>query len=177
MSHQAGKVESDADLEVENESQQEISDGNSQLERVPGKRGRIPGQHSVTTVTEARLQTILNALDQGASVTSACDLADISVDSLNKRMMRDPEVARAVKAARARAELFHLAKIRAGGQGWQASAWYLERARGYTVDKKPDPAEKQAQPVQVQLVVVFGQGEAKDKRKAKSQSSSQTIDV
>ena len=67
------------------------------------------------------------ALAMGASRQIACDSICISVDTLVREELRDDDFAVSLKKAEADCQLYHLARVRQGGNSWQSSAWMLER--------------------------------------------------
>lgn len=110
------------------------------------RKKRGPGRH--TKLTKAVHACIVEALEEGAPLRLAAELAGVSEDTVREWIARGegrdhrPSApvyagfARAVAGARARGEEALLSRVRSGVLGspemphdWRASAWLLERTR------------------------------------------------
>lgn len=118
----------------------------AQIPEQSNRHGRRP-----PSVRDPKVQVLLQALDQGQFLSTACDLAGIHRSTVARWVRRgeeaqiamevdgadiDPhelaycDISDAIKKARAAAQIRALSVIhQAADSGtWQAAAWYLERA-------------------------------------------------
>ena len=89
------------------------------------KRGRL-GEGRPTKRTPEIVAKIAEAVAIGLTDEEAGLLAGIRHDTMTE-WRKDPEFSGAVKRARAQRLLLRLERIEAGEQGWQGTAWALER--------------------------------------------------
>jgi len=89
------------------------------------KRDRL-SEGRPTKQTEEVVQKIANAIALGLADDEAASLAGVSDLTLTK-WCRDPEFVRKIKSAVSRRLAVRLAKIESGADGWQGTAWLLER--------------------------------------------------
>lgn len=72
-------------------------------------------------------KVILEALQEGLSMQSACDLACVDRTTVIGWAKRYPAFATLLKRVQAEAEKALLLELKKGAPGWQAKAWVLER--------------------------------------------------
>ena len=89
------------------------------------KRGRV-GEGRPTKRTPEVVAKIAEAIAIGLTDREAGLLAGIRHDTMTE-WRKDPEFSDAIKTAEARRLLLRLERIEAGEQGWQGTAWALER--------------------------------------------------
>ena len=89
------------------------------------KRGRL-GEGRPTKRTPEVVGKIAEAIAIGLTDEEASLLAGIDPDTMTE-WRKDPEFSGAIKRATAERLLLRLVRIEAGEQGWQGTAWALER--------------------------------------------------
>ena len=89
------------------------------------KRGRV-GEGRPTKRTPEVVAKIAEAIASGLTDREAGLLAGIRHDTMTE-WRKDPEFSEAIEKATAERLLTRLERIEAGGQGWQGTAWALER--------------------------------------------------
>ena len=89
------------------------------------KRGRV-GEGRPTKRTPEVVAKIAEAVAIGLTDEEAALLAGINPDTMTE-WRKDPEFSGAIKRATAERLLMRLERIEAGEQGWQGTAWALER--------------------------------------------------
>ena len=94
-------------------------------ERGISKRGRV-GEGRPTKRTPEVVARIAEAIAIGLTDEEAGLLAGINPDTMTE-WRKDPEFSGAIKRAGAQRLLLRLERIEAGEQGWQGTAWALER--------------------------------------------------
>ena len=95
------------------------------MEGKRSKRGR-PGEGRPTKRTPEMVAKIAEAVAIGLTDEEASLLAGIDPDTMTE-WRKDPELSGAIKRAGAQRLLLRLERIEAGEQGWQGTAWALER--------------------------------------------------
>ena len=99
------------------------------MNREPGhsisKRGRV-GEGRPNKRTPEVVAKIAEAIAIGLTDEEASLLAGINSDTMTE-WRKDPEFSGAIKKATAQRLLLRLERIEAGEQGWQGTAWALER--------------------------------------------------
>ena len=89
------------------------------------KRGRV-GEGRPTKRTPEVVAAISQAIAQGLTDREAGLLAGVRHDTMTE-WRKDPEFSEAIERATAQRLLARLGRIEAGEQGWQGTAWALER--------------------------------------------------
>ncbi len=89
------------------------------------KRGRM-GEGRPTKRTPEVVAKIAEAVAIGLTDEEASLLAEVNPDTMTE-WRKDPEFSGAIKKATAQRLLLRLERIEAGEQGWQGTAWALER--------------------------------------------------
>ena len=89
------------------------------------KRGRV-GEGRPTKRTPQVVAKIAEAVALGLKDEEAELLARVNPDSMTE-WRKDPEFSGAIKRATAQRLLLRLERVEAGEQGWQGTAWALER--------------------------------------------------
>ena len=82
-------------------------------------------------VTDADWSRVLDAASLGIPFERLCHLASMTDKTFTKYLLRYPERKEAIESARTRGEYDLTSTVRSCGNGWQGSAWLLERTRGY----------------------------------------------
>jgi predicted DNA-binding transcriptional regulator AlpA len=102
----------------------------------------VPGGRP-SKLTPEITAAICERIAKGAYVEVAAQASGIGRSTLYRWLKEDSEFQDAVKTARASAMCESIAFIRSGEQGWQGSAWYLERTYPslYAADRKKKRAE------------------------------------
>jgi hypothetical protein len=95
------------------------------MEGKRSKRGRL-GEGRPTKRTPEMVAKIAEAVAIGLTDEEASLLAGIDPDTMTE-WRKDPELSGAIKRAGAQRLLLRLERIEAGEQGWQGTAWALER--------------------------------------------------
>ncbi len=95
------------------------------MESKKSKRGRV-GEGRPTKRTPEVVAKIAEAVAIGLTDEEASLLAGINPDTMTE-WRKDPEFSGAIKRATAQRLLLRLERIEAGEQGWQGTAWALER--------------------------------------------------
>ena len=90
------------------------------------KRGRV-GEGRPTLYTPELTNRLADHIAVGLTDEEAAALEDISPDCINRWRKSNPEFCVAIKKAEAQRLLLRLGRIEAGEQGWQGTAWALER--------------------------------------------------
>jgi len=90
------------------------------------KRGRV-GEGRPTLYTPELAIRLADHIAMGLTDEEAAALEDISCDCINRWRKSNPEFCEAVKKAEAQRLKQRLTRIEAGEQGWQGTAWALER--------------------------------------------------
>jgi hypothetical protein len=98
---------------------------NSDMEGKKSKRGRL-GEGRPTKRTPEVIDKIAEAIAIGLTDEEASLFAGINPDTMTE-WRKDPEFSGAIKRAGAQRLLLRLERIEAGEQGWQGTAWALER--------------------------------------------------
>ena len=98
---------------------------NKEPERELSKRGRA-GEGRPTKRTPEVVAKIAKAVSIGLTDGEAALLAGINPDTMTE-WRKDSEFSGAIKRATAKRLLMRLDRIEAGEQGWQGTAWALER--------------------------------------------------
>ena len=98
---------------------------NSAPARSISKRGRV-GEGRPTKRSPEVIAKIAEAVAKGLTDEEAALLAGINPDTMTE-WRKDPEFSGAIKRAEVRRLLLRLERIEAGEQGWQGTAWALER--------------------------------------------------
>jgi hypothetical protein len=98
---------------------------NSDMEGKKSKRGRV-GEGRPTKRTAEVVAMIAKAVAIGLTDEEAGLLAGVRHDTMTE-WRKDPEFSEAIKRATAQRLLLRLERIEAGKQGWQGTAWALER--------------------------------------------------
>ena len=95
------------------------------MERAPGhslgKRGGRPTKRTPEVVAK-----IAEAIAIGLTDAEAAVLAEIDPDTM-REWRKDPKFSGAIKRAEAARLVLRLKRVEAGEQGWQGTAWALER--------------------------------------------------
>jgi hypothetical protein len=89
------------------------------------RRGRL-SEGAPTKRTSEVIQKIVDAIALGLADDEAASLAGIS-DLTLTTWRKDPEFLRKIKNAASARLAMRLSKIESGADGWQGSAWLLER--------------------------------------------------
>jgi hypothetical protein len=103
--------------------------GNAPIKRpsdAPKKNGPDP-----KTIADADWSRVLDAASLGLPMERLWALSGMTDKTFNKYLLRYPERKEAIEAARTRGEYDLTSTVRSCGNGWQGSAWLLERTRGY----------------------------------------------
>src|SRR4030095_9138641 len=95
------------------------------MERKVSKRGRVD-EGRPTKRTPEVVATIAAAIASGLTDREAGIVAGIRHDTMTE-WRKDPEFSEAIEKATAERLLLRLERIEAGEQGWQGTAWALER--------------------------------------------------
>src|SRR4029453_10163351 len=90
------------------------------------KRGRV-GEGRPTLYTRELANRLADHIAAGLTDEEAAALEDISCDCIQRWRKGNPEFCVTIKRAEARRLLLRLERIEAGEQGWQGTAWALER--------------------------------------------------
>ena len=90
------------------------------------KRGRV-GEGRPTLYTPELANRLADHIAAGLTDEEAAALEDISCDCINRWRKSNREFCEAVKKAEAQRLRRRLTRIEAGEQGWQGTAWALER--------------------------------------------------
>jgi hypothetical protein len=90
------------------------------------KRGRV-GEGRPTLYTRELANRLAENIAVGLTDEEAAALEGISPDCINRWRKSNPEFREAIKKAEAQRLKLRLARIEAGEQGWQGTAWALER--------------------------------------------------
>ena len=98
---------------------------NSDMEGKKSKRGRV-GEGRPTKRTPEVVAKIAEAVAIGLTDREAGILAGVRHDTMTE-WRKDPEFSEAIERATAQRLLLRLGRIEAGEQGWQGTAWALER--------------------------------------------------
>ena len=99
------------------------------------KRGRL-GEGRPTKRTPEVVAKIAEAIASGLTDREAGLLAGIRHDTMTE-WRKDPEFSEAIEKATAERLLTRLERIEAGGQGWQGTAWALERLYPHRFARPP----------------------------------------
>ncbi len=83
------------------------------------------------SVADSDWSRVLDAASLGIPFERLCHLAGMTDKTFTKYLTRYPERKEAIEAARTRGEYDLTSTVRSCGNGWQGSAWLLERTRGY----------------------------------------------
>jgi len=98
---------------------------NSEPTHSTSKRGRV-GEGRPTKRTPEVVARIAKAIASGLTDREAGILAGVRHDTMTE-WRKDPEFSEAIERATAERLLLRLERIEAGEQGWQGTAWALER--------------------------------------------------
>jgi hypothetical protein len=90
------------------------------------KRGRL-GEGRPTLYTPELANRLADHIAAGLTDEEAAALEDISCDCISRWRKSNPEFCVAIKKAEAGRLVLRLKRIEAGEQGWQGTAWALER--------------------------------------------------
>ena len=118
------------------------------------KRGRV-GEGRPTLYTPELANRLADHIAAGLTDEEAAALEDISCDCIQRWRKGNPEFCVTIKRAEARRLLLRLERIEAGEQGWQGTAWALERLH---------PARFARPEVMNQIAVVNQAGKASAER-------------
>ena len=99
---------------------------NGEPEHKVSKRGRV-GEGRPTLYTPELANRLADHIAAGLTDEEAAALEDISCDCIQRWRKGNPEFCVTIKRAEARRLLLRLERIEAGEQGWQGTAWALER--------------------------------------------------
>jgi hypothetical protein len=99
---------------------------NSEPAHSISKRGRV-GEGRPTLYTRELANRLADHIAAGLTDEEAAALEDISCDCIQRWRKGNPEFCVTIKRAEARRLLLRLERIEAGEQGWQGTAWALER--------------------------------------------------
>jgi hypothetical protein len=118
------------------------------MEGKKSKRGRV-GEGRPTKRTAEVVAKIAEAVAIGLTDREAGLLAGVRHDTMTE-WRKDPEFSEAIERATAERLLLRLERIEAGEQGWQGTAWVLERpapgavcpARGHESDRRGKPGRQ-----------------------------------
>ena len=99
---------------------------NSEPAHSISKRGRV-GEGRPTLYTRELANRLADHIAAGLTDEEAAALEDISCDCIQRWRKGNPEFCVTIKRAEARRLLMRLERIEAGEQGWQGTAWALER--------------------------------------------------
>ena len=99
---------------------------NSAPARSISKRGRV-GEGRPTLYTPELANRLADHIAVGLTDEESAALEGISPDCINRWRKGNPEFRETIKRAEARRLLLRLERIEAGEQGWQGTAWALER--------------------------------------------------
>ena len=96
-----------------------------------------------SALTEVMIDKICELLDLGLSRGKACIYVDYTLDKLGASMEKNDELSHRIKKAEVACELHHLDVIRNRYNGWQASAWMLERKywKEYAASRRNEASE------------------------------------
>ena len=89
----------------------------------PAKLGRP------TDLTEELVSEIVQIIEGGVLAETASMACGINASTYYRWKNESEEFKEAINVAKAKAEITMLARIQAGGPGWQGSAWILERTK------------------------------------------------
>ena len=118
------------------------------------KRGRV-GEGRPTLYTPELANRLADHIAAGLTDEEAAALEDISCDCIQRWRKGNPEFCVTIKRAEAQRLLLRLGRIEAGEQGWQGTAWALERLH---------PARFARPEVMNQIAVVNQAGKASAER-------------
>jgi hypothetical protein len=111
------------------------------------------------SVAESDWSRVLDAASLGIPFERLCHLAGMTDKTFTKYLTRYPERKEAIEAARTRGEYDLTSVVRQCGNGWQGSAWLLERTRGYVARAQLDHTTKGKElSVSGSLLGAFGGG-------------------
>ena len=127
---------------------------NSEPAHSISKRGRV-GEGRPTLYTRELANRVADHIAAGLTDEESAALEDISCDCIQRWRKGNPEFCVTIKRAEARRLLLRLERIEAGEQGWQGTAWALERLH---------PARFARPEVMNQLAVVNQGGKAHAER-------------
>ena len=99
---------------------------NSEPAHSISKRGRV-GEGRPTLYARELANRLADHIAAGLTDEEAAALEDISCDCIQRWRKGNPEFCVTIKRAEARRLLLRLERIEAGEQGWQGTAWALER--------------------------------------------------
>ena len=88
--------------------------------------GKHPGAGRPTKRTAAITAKIAEAISYGLCDQDAVNIVKINIDTLWE-WRKNPEFSEALKSAISTRKLVRLRRINAGRQGWQGTAWIMER--------------------------------------------------
>jgi hypothetical protein len=103
----------------------------------PKKNGPDP-----KTIADPDWARVLDAASLGLPMERLWALSGMTDKTFNKYLLRYPERKEAIEAARTRGEYDLTSVVRSCGNGWQGSAWLLERTRGYVARAQLDHTTK-----------------------------------
>ncbi len=112
------------------------------------------------SVAESDWSRVLDAASLGIPFERLCHLAGMTDKTFTKYLTRYPERKEAIEAARTRGEYDLTSVVRQCGNGWQGSAWLLERTRGYVARAQLEHTGKGGKELSVSgaLLGAFGGG-------------------
>ena len=96
------------------------------LSDAPKKNGPAP-----KVIADADWSRVLDAASLGLPMERLWALSGMTDKTFNRYLLRYPERKEAIESARTRGEYDLTSTVRSCGNGWQGSAWLLERTRGY----------------------------------------------
>jgi hypothetical protein len=96
------------------------------LSDAPKKNGPAP-----KVIADADWSRVLDAASLGLPMERLWALSGMTDKTFNKYLLRYPERKEAIESARTWGEYDLTSTVRQCGNGWQGSAWLLERTRGY----------------------------------------------
>lgn len=82
-------------------------------------------------IADADWSRVLDAASLGLPMERLWALSGMTDKTFNRYLLRYPERKEAIESARTRGEYDLTSTVRSCGNGWQGSAWLLERTRGY----------------------------------------------
>ena len=108
---------------------------------VKGGKGKVPVKRpseyvkkngpAPKVIADADWSRVLDAASLGLPMERLWALSGMTDKTFNRYLLRYPERKEAIESARTRGEYDLTSTVRSCGNGWQGSAWLLERTRGY----------------------------------------------
>ena len=119
---------------------------------VKGGKGKVPVKRpseyvkkngpAPKVIADADWSRVLDAASLGLPMERLWALSGMTDKTFAKYLLRYPERKEAIESARTRGEYDLTSTVRSCGNGWQGSAWLLERTRGYVARASLDHTTK-----------------------------------